>query len=406
MSDTRIHSLDLIRGVAILGILLMNVMSMAGPDMSYYVPDWYGGAGFLEHGIYILQSLFVESRFMSLFSMLFGVGLVIQTDRFAARGLKPRRMIRRRLLWLLVFGLLHGFLIWGGDILTLYAISGFVVVNMTQWPVRRQIIVGVVFIFVGQLALAAALAGSVLTGKNLMEMPELPYTMAEIAALRGEWTGIGHFAENAAAYLELLAGIPLTLMWHAGGVMLLGMALYRSGFFTSATAWRRAVPVALTGFVLGAGVLWLRYRLGLDSSAAYSTMSLMMIPGILMAIGYAAILVRLAGEGTGRGAATPGGAATPESDAATPGAAWPLRRALENTGRMAFTLYLSQSVIVVGLTAGLAPGLWGSFGRGTLWAGVALLSVLQVMAAHRWHERRGQGPMEALWRRLAFGRAR
>lgn len=377
----RIESIDLIRGVAILGILLMNVMSMAAPEFAYYVPDWFEGAGPLEHLVYALQSLLVESRFMGLFSLLFGVGLAIQSERFAARGLDPQPWIRRRLGWLLLFGLIHGFLFWAGDILSTYAICGCIVLLLMNRPVHRLIRVGVLLIFFGQLALLAVFAASMITGENLMEVPVLPYGPVEIDALRDLWTRVPErLVLNAASYIELLSSILLTLVWHTSGVMLIGVALYRSGFFSNARARRWALPVAGLGFVAGALVLLLRYRVGVDTSASFSTLGMMMIPGLAMAIGYASILVPM-GSRDGL-----------------------ISRALRNTGKTAFTLYVAQTVVTVGLFAVVAPQLWGRLGRGPLWLYVLVFSIVQVVFAHRWQSRRGQGPMEALWRRLAYRR--
>ncbi|MFP4302216.1 MAG: DUF418 domain-containing protein, partial [Spirochaetaceae bacterium] len=319
----RIQSLDLIRGVAILGILFMNIMSMGAPQFAYYVPEWYEGAGTVDHAIYAVQSLFVESRFFSLFALLFGAGLAIQWDRFEARGARPKRWISRRLLWLLLFGLLHGFLIWLGDILTLYALTGLLVYRWANWPVRRMIKVGVLLVLIGQLALLAAFAGSIASGQNIMQIPELPYSAPELGELRDRWTGLSRVGENAALFLSALAFIPLSQIWHTAGVMLFGMALYRSGFFRNSDAWKKALPWALLG-LLGAGALLrLRYALDVDSSASYATMSMMMIPGLLMAIGYASVLVAV-----GNGSSL-------------------ILRAFRNAGKMAFTFYISQSVVVV-----------------------------------------------------------
>jgi uncharacterized protein len=377
----RIESLDLIRGVAILGILLMNVMSMAAPTMAYYAPEWFVGAGRGDNVGYALQSLFVESRFMGLFSLLFGVGLAIQTDRMRARRLDPARWIRRRLGWLLLFGLVHGFLIWGGDILTPYAIAGFFAWRGARWSVRRLVVVGTVFVFVGQLPLLAAFIGSLMSGENIMEIPALPFSPAELGALRGEWTNVSsRIGANAAEYLELLAAIPLALFWHSGGVMLFGMALYRRGFFSRTDAWKRALPVASVGLVGAALVLRLRYHVGTDTSAAYATMGMMMIPGLCMAVGYASLLVPIASSGSR------------------------VVRALRSAGRMAFTLYISQSVVTVALFTFVVPHLWGGVGRIALWGWVIVFSVLQVIFAHWWQATHGQGPLERLWRFLSYRR--
>jgi uncharacterized protein len=367
--------------VAILSILFMNIMSMAAPPIAYYVPGWFPGAGVGDRVVYVIQSLFVESRFMSLFSLLFGVGLAIQTDGMTARGIAPRPWIRRRLGWLLLFGLFHGFLVWPGDILTLYAVTGLFAWRGSRWSVRRLVVVGTVFLVIGQLALLAAFAGSLLTGENLMEIPDLPYTLQAIGELRMQWTGlVARIPANAGEYLELLAAIPLTLFWHTGGVMLLGIALYRRGFFADTTTWKWTLPAGAVGLV-GAGlVLLLRYRVGIATSASYATMSMMMIPGILMALAYASLLVRVASKETA------------------------VIRILRDAGKTAFTLYIAQSVVIVGLFTVIAPELWGRLGRPALWMIVIAFSGAQALWAHHHQTTRGRGPLERLWRYLAYRR--
>lgn len=374
----RIGSLDLIRGVAIPGILFMNIMSMAAPQFAYYVPEWYPGAGPADHLIYAVQSLFIESRFFSLFALLFGAGLAIQSERFRERGVEPKRLILRRLLWLLIFGLIHGFLIWVGDILTLYALAGLIVFRFAAWPVKRMVKVGVVLVVVGQLALLGAFAFSLLSGKNIMQVPELPYAAQELRELRSQWTGLSRIEANATLFLDALAAIPLSQLWHTSGLMLFGMALYRSGFFRRRYAWQRALPLLLVGLVAAAAILQLRYSLGVDSSASYATQGMMMIPGLLMAIGYASFLVPF-GEGDSL-----------------------LASALRSAGKNAFTLYLGQSVAMVGIFACLRPALWGALGRGSYWLLVAAYTLFQLLLAHWWQNRYGRGPMERVWRTLAY----
>ncbi len=374
----RIDSLDLIRGVGIIGILYMNVMGMAAPEIAYYVPTWYETATVWDHLVYLAQSLFVESRFMGMFSLLFGVGLAIQSERLADRGLPVKGALRRRQAWLLVFGLIHGFLIWSGDILTAYAVAGFLVLNWTRWPVRRLVAVGIAFLAIAQVVLLLAFAGSLFTGRNIMDVPELPYTALQIEQLRSEWTrSLARLRLNAGAFLEMLASVPFVIFWQNSGTMLIGMALYKSGFFTRPPARRRLFSLLGIGFAAGTAVVWLRYSVGVETSAAKSTLSMMMIPGLIMAIAYAGLLVPFAAGAS------------------------PLIRALRNAGKTAFTLYMSQSVLVVGFFVLMAPSLWGALGRGPLWIIVAAFSVIQVLLADRWQTRHGQGPLERLWRKLA-----
>jgi len=146
----RLRELDILRGVALLGILVVNIESFAGPEGLHDIPigvtkaafvGWHAG---LDLVLLALKWVFVEGKMRALFAMLFGASAVLLTSRLEARlGEKQaRRIYFRRTLWLLVFGLIHGCLIWDGDILTEYAVCGLVVL----WFVRRlsgQTLIGV-----------------------------------------------------------------------------------------------------------------------------------------------------------------------------------------------------------------------------------------------------------------------
>ncbi len=376
----RIDSLDLIRGIAILSIPLMNIYAMALPPVAYWVPTWTEGSGAIDMAVYIFQVLFVESRFMSIFTMLFGVGLALQSDRARARDMDPRPRLRRRLAWLLVFGLIHGFLLWFGDILTLYAISGFLVLRATRWTVKRLTAVGVGLVALAQVPMALVVWGSIVTGENFMEVPPLPFDGAALAAAQAEWTSIpARLAANATEFFSALAAGPIVLFWHTAGVMLIGMALYRRGFFTDTGAWRRGVVSLVLGFVIGAAVLAGRFAVGLETSAAQGLFGAITLAGILMGIGYMSLLIPIASR-SGQ-----------------------LVRALRNTGKTAFTLYISQTVVSLLLFSVILRPLWGTWSRLPLLVYVMLFAVVQVIFAHWWQTRRGMGPLESMWRRLARG---
>lgn len=374
----RIDSLDLIRGIAILAIPIMNIYSMALPPVAYWVPTWTEGSGALDMAVYIFQVLFVESRFMSIFTMLFGVGLVLQSDRARARDTDPRPRLRRRLAWLLVFGLIHGFLLWFGDILTLYAISGFLVLRATRWTAKRLTVVGVGLVVLAQIPMALVVWGSIVTGENLMAVPPLPFDGAALAAAQAEWTTIpARLAANATEFLSFLSAGPIVLFWHTAGVMLIGMALYRRGFFTNTGVGHRGVVSLVFGFVVGAAVLAGRFAVGLETSAAEGLFGAVTIAGILMGIGYMSLLIPVANR------------------------SGLLVRALRNTGKTAFTLYISQTVVSLLLFSVILRPLWGTWSRLPLLVYVLLFAVVQVIFAHWWQTRRGMGPLERMWRRLS-----
>ena len=374
----RIDSLDLIRGIAILSIPIMNIYGIALPPVAYWVPTWMEGSGNLDMAIYIFQVLFVESRFMSIFTMLFGVGLALQSDRARARDTDPRPRLRRRMAWLLVFGLVHGFLLWFGDILTLYAISGFLVLRATRWTAKRLTVVGVGLVALAQIPMALLVWGAIATGENFMNVPPLPFDAAALAAAQVEWTKLpARLAANATEFLSALAAGPLVLVWHTAGVMLIGMALYRRGFFTATGSWRRGLVNLTAGFAIGAAVLAGRFAVGLETSAAQGLFGAVALAGILMGIGYMSLLIPVAGGGG------------------------LLVQALRNTGKTAFTLYIGQTVVSLLVFSVILRPLWGTWSRFPLLLYVVLTAVIQVVFAHWWQTRRGMGPLEGMWRRLA-----
>jgi uncharacterized protein len=274
---------------------------------------------------------------------------------------------------------MHGLLLWYGDILTLYALVGLMVLPALQWTVKRLTVVGVSLIAVGQIPMALLVWGSVATGENFMDVPALPFDAAAVAVARTEWTTLpARLYANAGEYLSTLAvGGPFVMFWHTAGVMMLGVALYRRGFFNRTDTWRGGIISLVSGFVIGVVVLVSRFAIGLETSATQALFAAMMLAGILMGIGYMSLLVPLA-----------------QRDGI-------VVRALRNTGKTAFTLYISQTVVSLLIFGVLLRPWWGMWQRGTLLIYALLYAALQIMFAHWWQTHRGTGPLEGIWRRLA-----
>src|SRR3954469_890664 len=128
-AEGRITTLDTIRGIAVMGIFSVNVIAFAMPEAAYFNPAAYGGTHGASLGIWVANYVLIDGKMRGLFSLLFGASTLLVIQRAEAEGLDPRRVHFRRMAWLLVFGLGHFFLLWYGDILTLYAIIGFLL-----WP--------------------------------------------------------------------------------------------------------------------------------------------------------------------------------------------------------------------------------------------------------------------------------
>ena len=150
-SNERFVSIDVLRGVAVLGILVMNIYAFAMPFMAYNNPLVLGGTEAHNLGTWFFTHILFDQKFLSIFAMLFGAGLVVMSTRAESRGAKFGRIYYRRQFWLLVIGAIHGYFIWVGDILFLYAAIGMLVYLFRNRRPRTLIIVAVLILPIGLL---------------------------------------------------------------------------------------------------------------------------------------------------------------------------------------------------------------------------------------------------------------
>ncbi|CZF79245.1 hypothetical protein GCE9029_01352 [Grimontia celer] len=384
----RILSLDVIRGIAILGILFMNIFAQqALPALALHAPDWQGTATDMDMAVYTFQAIFLDGRFMSLFSLLFGVGLVIQTESWQRKQQSAGKWISRRLFWLAVIGLLHAAFIWPGDVLFVYAVTGLVLFRAANWRARTQLILGVFFFSLAALLFLALSAAIAFAPPEETPPPimgtYLPVSPSKAAELIQTTTG-NYFFEQIPLRLEMyfrvyISGLPV-LMFHVGGLMLIGMGLYKTGFFNSSKrliVW--CVVGALTAFA-SAFLVNFRGEIGFNEELGLALQLLNMSMSPLLSLCYAKLLIWLVER---------------RSDIVQPFAA---------CGRMAFTLYLSQSFIAVAIFHWLLPDLYGTLNRAPLIGIVVIMSVVQVLFANYWLKHHRMGPLEKIWRRLALGK--
>ncbi|KKD59687.1 hypothetical protein RN22_14695 [Grimontia sp. AD028] len=384
----RILSLDVIRGIAILGILFMNIFAQqALPALALHAPDWQGTATDMDMAVYTFQAIFLDGRFMSLFSLLFGVGLVIQTESWQRKQQSAGKWISRRLFWLAVIGLLHAAFIWPGDVLFVYAITGLVIFRAANWRARTQLILGVFFAVLAAL-LFLALSAAVAFSPPEEALPpimgtSLPVSPDKAAELIQAATG-NYFFEQIPLRLEMyyrvyISGLPV-LMFHVGGLMLIGMGLYKTGFFNSS---KRLIIWCVVGVLTAsasASLVNFRNEIGFNEELGLTLQLLNMSMSPLLSLCYAKLLIWLVEK---------------RSVIVQPFAA---------CGRMAFTLYLSQSFIAVAIFQWLLPDLYGTLNRAPLISIVLLMSVVQVLFANYWLKHHRMGPLEKVWRRLALGK--
>jgi len=378
----RIASLDLIRGVAVLAILSVNIYSFALPYQAYDTPLWLiGVVNEVDVWVYAVQQLFVNGRFITLFSVLFGAGLALQMQRMLQDGRDTRKLTLRRLRWLLLFGLVHGVFIWYGDILTIYALVGLIVYRWADKPAAWLFKWAFITYALGCASMALLMWVTSAMNLPVSEDPwdAIQLTSAGLLEQAELWTG--PYGEQvvlqAVFFFVSLAGAAITFAWMAAGMMFCGMGLYHSGFFTRGLSVSRIIVLFAVGLALALADLWLKYDAGWVSASAVLN-PLPLIAAAFMAAVYAALMVRWAAIG-----------------------GW-LARALQSAGQMAFTLYISQSVVMGLLFRWLAPDLWGQLTRLECLAVVLVYSLVQVVFAVVWRRHYGQGPLERLWRWLVL----
>ena len=392
----RIRTLDLIRGVAVLGIVAINVASFAAPESAAYSPNLPHPTGPANAWAFMANLLLFEGKMRTLFSLLFGASMVLFIERADAAGRDGAALQLRRLGWLALFGYLHFALLWAGDILFLYAVVGFAGLALRQLK-QAQLVTAALLLLALWQAMGSAMWApnlareqTVLSGqpsaKAQLGYAELLDTFRKAdarstAEAQLSWPGA------VATRLTYRPDYPLTLAFYNWGetlpLMLLGMALLRSGFFAGAWTRRRLRQMAAGGIALGGGIslafaLWARGAGYPEMAMHYALSYGLVLPHLALALGYAALLV-LAAPRLLRTA---------------------LGQQLEAAGRMAFSNYLATSLVLTALCSGWGLGLFGQFGPAQRWTLVLLVWALMLSGSQPWLARYRQGPLEWAWRSL------
>ena len=383
----RYASLDVLRGAALLGILIMNIQGFAMVSAAYVNPSVHMDLSGLNWWIWSLSHAFADMKFMALFSILFGAGIVLGTARRDRIGQPSFSFFYRRYAWLFLFGLIHAYFLWHGDILVTYAICAFAVYWLRGLSVIWLLVASALMLGVG--------AGLLGFGTRLMQPADLKLLLhsfapsqaeldAEIAAFRGSWLEAMQY--RVAYSWETQSNIPFWLFWRAGGLMLWGMALFKLGVLSAARSRRFYSYMLLGGLMVGlplvlASVVQLTALEWDAASAQVSPIQLLNYFGSLgMAMAYLAgiMLVMLSGYGQ-----------------------W-LKTRLIAVGRIAFTNYILQSVVCTLIFYGVGLGLFGSLERWMQAMVVAGIWIAHLILSPLWLRYFHFGPLEWLWRSLSY----
>ncbi|MCE7996467.1 MAG: DUF418 domain-containing protein [Roseivirga sp.] len=387
-SKPRFASLDVIRGIAILGILLMNIQSFSMIGQAYLNPMAYGDMTGLNKWVWIVSHVFADQKFLSIFCILFGASIVMIAEKTEAKTGRSLKVHYSRNLWLLIIGLAHGYLFWYGDILAPYAACSFALYFFRKLPAKALIGMGIIIFSISSFI-------HIYEGMKVFKLPQ-----STLDQMSGGWTPNQRIIDkNTAAYLGSFSDqlaqraktlhmmqtvlFPTFYVWRISGLMLIGMALFKSGFLlgksTSHSYKRVFIRAASIGLALVVcGLLFnfyhswqLKYSMFFGAEFNYwgsLCIAMAYISGIILWIK------------SGKSAR--------------------LRERFASVGRMALSNYLLQTLICTSIFYGFGLGMFGQVSRTGQLGIVVALWVLQLLISPVWLRYFQFGPMEWLWRSL------
>ncbi len=407
-ASERVHLLDALRGFALLGVFVSNSLSwFSGRSLLPHEQAQALAAPPLEKGVHQLYAFFVDQKFITLFSLLFGLGFALQLTRAEGRGASIVPVYRRRLLVLLGLGLIHMFAIWVGDILSTYALVGGALLLFRKRSDRTVLTwVAVLFVVLPlTLSIAQRYGPELLHGRAAAEQAatatrevEAAHRTAFLTGLSSDSVLVSQRANALFAWQNLPnPGRPIWLCIILGR-FLLGLWAGRQRLLQDVERHRELlVRVMAWGLGVGSAVATLSLVLYLKNQGApggpgghvsppawmVGMRTLREVGYLFMGAGYAAAFALLFQKERWRKVL---GVLTP-------------------AGRMALTLYLMQSVISIGLYDGWGLGLVGRTPPSRTVLLCLGVFAAQVAFSHWWLRRFRFGPVEWLWRSLTYGRA-
>lgn len=395
-APARIDAMDVLRGFALLGILLMNIEGMVGPllgAMTGLDPALTGADRWADALIYV----FVQGKFYPLFSLLFGMGFAVMMMRAEASGRSFLPTYLRRILALLAIGLAHALLVWNGDVLVSYALLAFPLMflfrntplsRLPKWGTAFILAPSLFFLLVGALVSLVMMAPG---GGAEMEkgMAEAAVAVAADLEAQRQAYGTGTWAEAVAQrkqdLLQML-GFLVFWGWQILGLFLLGAWFARSGAIARpqdfpvlyANLRRVALPVGLLMVLVSWAITPTMDFVRSDFPVA-AAMGLFTVGGTLMALGYLAWIQRAL------------------QSSLAPRLMW-----LAPAGRMALTNYLVQSLVCTWIFSGWGLGYFEQLPRAWQVPFVFAFFAVQVLLSQAWLARFRMGPMEWLWRAATY----
>ncbi|WP_203293525.1 DUF418 domain-containing protein [Luteirhabdus pelagi] len=407
-TSERIPSLDFLRGVAVLGILFINIESFIYPNPW---SSWqYGYENAIDHHTRFWVYFLTQGKFYTMFALLFGVGFVIFMDRIQQKvhGLTAMDIYSRRLLWLFVIGVIHAYFIWDGDILYHYAICGLFLLPFRSMRNRSLVLLVLFLAFFLFIKSYEGVSKRQESYSNYTEVLNKEVTKRTDKDNKFITSWENRYTKKSPNLTEEVEP-PKTTYWqgvmdsyehlkvHKGEfyyqsllfssliVMLIGMLLYRAGIFSDYTTWKFYWLIAFSLLGIGLGVNYLRYYHWTydDHIPQLSTMRALLFTFHKEILGTAYILLL---NGIYQKYLTKGKI-----------------QIFSKVGRTALSNYIFQSIVLGIIFYGYGLGMHNRFSRFGLLGVVLVLWVVQIVCTHLWLQHYKQGPLEFLWRKLTYG---
>lgn len=389
----RVATLDIIRGVAVLGMLMMTIQSFAMPEVASINPTTFERLSGNDLYVWIVSHVFADQKFLGIFSMLFGASIVMLSQKARKEHLRSTDLQYKRFVYLGIFGLVHAYLLYYGDVLLMYAICGLLMFIFRSKKTSTQLRAGILLLAIGS-AISLLLGYSV----ELWEPGEYEIRRAEIwnppsSVLAEEIEGYHSNWERQIltrapqAFATQTTGFIFHYFWRIAGMMLLGMALYKRRVFKGKQSKKYYVKMVVYGIGIGlplvvAGV-FLNFQYNWDFRISYFFTSQLNYWGsVLMSIGYVGIIVLFCKAGTRSF----------------------LAKRLADVGRMSLSNYLFQSIICGIIFYGHGFNLFGDLDRSAQAVFVLAIWVVNIAFSGIWLKYFWFGPFEWLWRSLTYGK--
>ena len=398
----RNRAIDIARGFAVMGIVLMNIIAFSMPEAAYINPNALGDPSLADRIIWLLSFVLIDGKMRGLFALLFGASMLMLMDRTEMAGGNGRQRHVVRSFWLALIGVAHYLLLWWGDILTLYALIGLValvfagkqpmqLVKLSFLAFALQFLLLIVLIagmngVIGAGSAAGADPEAVQSASRLLDQlgrPGSPDIARDVALHRGGWQGI--MTDKAGNILVWgLMGLHYTGL-EVLGFMLLGMAMLKGGFLTGSWLREQYIATARHCFLIGlppmvALGLW-AWGSGFAPATTFAVVFSWSFPfRIPLTVGVAALIFALI---AGR----------------APGA---LLARVEAVGRAALSNYLGTSLAMTALFYGWGLGWFGYLSRWQVYLVVPFVWAAMMLWSQPWLALFRYGPIEWLWRSLTL----